>query len=89
MSILAKIVTSVFGTKSDREIKKLRPTLEKINQFYGSLKNKSDDELREKTEKLNDAQSFISDVFCCKNSIPVKAKIFTLTFPFTWFNIAK
>ena len=48
------ILTKLFGTKSDREIKKLRPTLEKINQFYGSLKNKSDDELREKTEKLRE-----------------------------------
>ena len=46
------ILTKLFGTKSDREIKKLRPTLEKIKQFYGSLKDKSDDELRDQSERL-------------------------------------
>ena len=48
------ILSKLFGTKSDREIKKLRPILEKINQHYESLKDKSDDELREKTKKLRE-----------------------------------
>ena len=33
MSILSKI----FGTKSDREIKKITPIVKEINQFYDSL----------------------------------------------------
>ena len=45
MSILAKIVTSVFGTKSDREVKKLSPSIDRINQLFESLSTKTDEEL--------------------------------------------
>ena len=44
----------LFGTKSDREIKQLTPTVEKINQYYESLINKTDQELIEKTQKLKE-----------------------------------
>jgi len=48
------VLAKLFGTKSDREIKKLRPTLDKINQFYNTLKDKSDQEMVEQTQKLRE-----------------------------------
>ena len=48
MSILAKIVTSVFGTKSDKDLKQINPFVEEINNSYESLNNLTDNELRDK-----------------------------------------
>ena len=46
------ILAKFFGTKSDREMKKLQPTLDKINQHYETLTNKSDEDLINLTQKL-------------------------------------
>ena len=45
-------LSKIFGTKSDREIKKLSPIINQINQFYESLSSKTDEELVEKTKEL-------------------------------------
>ncbi len=45
-------LSKIFGTKSDREIKKLSPIINQINQFYKSLSSKTDEELVEKTQEL-------------------------------------
>ena len=45
-------LSKIFGTKSDREIKKLSPIINQINQFYESLSPKTDEELVEKTKEL-------------------------------------
>ena len=45
-------LSKIFGTKSDREIKKLSPVINQINQFYESLSSKTDEELVEKTKEL-------------------------------------
>ena len=34
------ILTKIFGSKSDREIKKILPTVKEVNQFYDSLEDK-------------------------------------------------
>ena len=39
------LLAKLFGTKSDREIKKLIPIVAEINQFSDNLKSKNDDEL--------------------------------------------
>ena len=44
-------LSKIFGTKSDREIKKLSPIINQINQFYESLSSKTDEELVEKTKE--------------------------------------
>ena len=31
------ILTKIFGTKSDREIKKILPMVKEINEFYDTL----------------------------------------------------
>ncbi len=49
MLMLSNILTKVFGTKHDREIKKLRPLVEKINSLEKDISKLSDSELQAKT----------------------------------------
>ncbi|MBA64916.1 MAG: preprotein translocase subunit SecA [Candidatus Marinimicrobia bacterium] len=46
------VFSKIFGTKSEREIKKLSSTLDQINQSYESLATKSDDDLVQRTKEL-------------------------------------
>ena len=46
MSIFTKILTSVFGTKSGKDLKMLEPVVLEINNYYKTLENLSDDELK-------------------------------------------
>ena len=56
------ILTKIFGTKSDREIKKISPLVSKINDFYDTLENKDSDFLKERTATLkNDIKSQIKE----------------------------
>ena len=56
------ILTKIFGTKSDREIKKITPLVSKINDFYDTLENKDSNYLKERTKVLqNDIQSQIKE----------------------------
>ena len=48
------VLAKFFGTKSDREIKKLKPTIIRINQLYDSLSKKTDDELVARTSELKE-----------------------------------
>ena len=45
MSVFAKIVTGIFGKKSDRDMKIFTPFIEEINSASSPLKSLSDDEL--------------------------------------------
>ncbi|OJW68911.1 MAG: preprotein translocase subunit SecA [Candidatus Amoebophilus sp. 36-38] len=49
---MLKLFTKIFGTKSERDLKTLRPYVEKINLEYKKLYAISDDELRAKTASL-------------------------------------
>ena len=57
--MIQKFVKNIFGTRSDREVKQLYPIVENINQLSDSLKNKSDEELRERSLELR--QDLISN----------------------------
>ncbi len=46
------LLTRIFGTKSERDLKKLRPVLEDVNDHYFKCFALSDAELRRKTEEL-------------------------------------
>jgi len=48
------VLAKLFGTKSEREIKKLRPTIDKINQFFESLSDKTDQDLIDRTQELKE-----------------------------------
>ena len=46
MSVFNKIITKVFGKKSDKDLKKIYPIVEQINQEYSTLEKLTDDELK-------------------------------------------
>ncbi len=45
-------LSKIFGSKSDRDIKHIRPLVEKIKEEYGKLEALSHDELRAKTQEF-------------------------------------
>lgn len=50
--MVQKILSKIFGTSHDREMKKIQPTVDKINSMESSMKNLSDDQLKAKTEEF-------------------------------------
>ena len=54
MSILSKVLTSVFGKKSDKDLKKIAPIVKEINEKYDSLNALSDAELKSRFKKIKD-----------------------------------
>jgi preprotein translocase subunit SecA len=50
--MIGKLVTKVFGSKHERDIKRIRPLVEQINAYYEEYHSLSDDELRAKTEEF-------------------------------------
>ncbi|MCH8556917.1 MAG: preprotein translocase subunit SecA [Balneolia bacterium] len=49
---IIKSISTIFGTSSDRDIKKIKPILEEIKSYEDELKNISDDELRAFTDSF-------------------------------------
>ena len=45
-------LTKIFGTKSDREIKKISPIVKEINSIYDNLEGKNEDYLVQRTKEL-------------------------------------
>ena len=48
------VFKKIFGTKADRDMKAIRPMLDKVNAAYGAIDRLSDDDLREKCQSLKD-----------------------------------
>ena len=60
MGFIDGILNKFFGKKSDRDVKRILPLVEKINQEYVLLESLSNDELRSKTDELKQKiQDFI------------------------------
>ncbi|MCU0771866.1 MAG: preprotein translocase subunit SecA [Verrucomicrobia bacterium] len=55
------LVKKVFGSKNDREIRRLRPLVAKINEIEQGLHSASDDDLRQKTADWKARLSAIQD----------------------------
>jgi preprotein translocase subunit SecA len=51
---MIKFITSIFGTKHTRDIKKLTPLVEKINEFDELYKSWTDEELKANTVKFKE-----------------------------------
>ena len=49
---IASILKKVFGSKADRDLKQIRPVLNKVLEAYGPIDKLTNDELRAKTEEL-------------------------------------
>ena len=49
---LVDIIKKVFGSKSERDMKQVKPILEKVLAAYKDIDKLSNDELRARTEEL-------------------------------------
>ncbi|WP_294347483.1 preprotein translocase subunit SecA [Prosthecochloris sp.] len=49
---MLKIFEKIFGSKHDKDIKKIQPLVDRINEIYITLQTLSDDKLREKSQAL-------------------------------------
>jgi preprotein translocase subunit SecA len=50
--MVLKAIQSIFGTKSDRDIKKIMPVVEEINEVYETLQDKPDEWFPRRTEEF-------------------------------------
>src|SRR5699024_5932684 len=60
---VSNILTGIFGTKSERDLKVIWPIVDEVNGYYEKMEQLSDEELKQKTDsfrqKINDAVSEI------------------------------
>lgn len=49
---VGKVITKVFGSKSEKDIKKIQPIVDEIKSYEDEIKQLSDDELKAKTEEF-------------------------------------
>src|SRR6185503_8485521 len=49
---MLKLIAKIFGTKSEKDIKRIMPLVEQTKQEYEKLKNISHDDLRNETWKI-------------------------------------
>ena len=54
MKILKNLIEKIFGTHSQRELKRIQPILEKIKSYDDAMQKLSDDELRGKTQEFKE-----------------------------------
>jgi len=59
--MIGSLVKKVFGSKNEREVRKLRPVVERINALEAELQSLSDDALRQKTADWKARLSQIED----------------------------
>lgn len=52
--MLQKVLTKVFGTQHDREMKRIQPLVDKINSLEEKFKALSDDQLKNKTNEFKE-----------------------------------
>jgi preprotein translocase subunit SecA len=50
--LFGNVLAKVFGTKNEREIKRLQPLVDQVNDLEATVRNLSDSELRAKTEEF-------------------------------------
>src|SRR5215210_7842650 len=50
--MLTGLLSGVFGTRHDRERKRIQPIVDEINEQYARLQTTSEEELRAQTEKF-------------------------------------
>lgn len=65
LDTVTKVLTTVFGSKRERDVKKLWPVVEEIKAYEEEIKALSDDELKQRTEnfkqRLSDATAEIDE----------------------------
>ncbi|MCB1316987.1 MAG: SecA cross-linking domain protein, partial [Leptospiraceae bacterium] len=65
--MIKKVVDSLFGTKHERDIKKLQPYVDRINELEPSMQALSNEELAAQTDRfkarLADGET-LDDILC-------------------------
>jgi len=51
---MRNLITRIFGTKHDREVKRLRPFVDEINKHFAQLSSLTEEQLRARTDDLRD-----------------------------------
>ena len=59
--MLGLIIKKIIGSKNDREVKRVRPLVTKINEFEAGLQSMPDDALRQKTAEWKSRLAPIKD----------------------------
>ncbi|MGH9391967.1 MAG: preprotein translocase subunit SecA, partial [Vicinamibacteria bacterium] len=54
MSLVNTVLTKIVGSRADRDLKRMRPAVEVINQMEPSMKALSDEELKRKTAEFRE-----------------------------------
>jgi preprotein translocase subunit SecA len=49
---MTQFITKIFGSKHDRDIKRITPIVQQINEYYDQFEPLSDDDLRQKTQEF-------------------------------------
>jgi preprotein translocase subunit SecA len=79
---MLKIFSKIFGTKNDKEIKKYKKRIAKINELEEQYKSLSDDELKQEFEKLKQSvqnkEKTLDDVLSESFAITREASVRTL-----------
>ncbi|MDR2251574.1 MAG: preprotein translocase subunit SecA, partial [Endomicrobium sp.] len=77
--MLRSILSKIFGSQNERDIKTVRPIVEKVNSFETSIKNLSDAELKAKTAEFRDRLSkgetlddILPEAFACVREASVR-----------------
>ncbi|MBD3225997.1 MAG: preprotein translocase subunit SecA [Caldithrix sp.] len=52
--MVTNIITKIFGTKHERDIKKIKPLVDQINDYYDSFDALTDEQLKEKTPEFKE-----------------------------------
>ncbi|MGC9017736.1 MAG: preprotein translocase subunit SecA [Caldimicrobium sp.] len=55
--MITQLITKIIGTKNERELKKLKPIVQRINELEPSMQKLSDDELARKTVEFKERLS--------------------------------
>ena len=58
--MFGNLIKKVFGTKHDRDLKKINPIVDQINEIYPTLENLSREELIKRTEEFGTIFSMLS-----------------------------
>jgi preprotein translocase subunit SecA len=66
--MIMSLIRKIFGTRSDKEIKLLYPLVKEINQISDQLREKTDDELKQRTLELK------NDISASRKEAEEKAK---------------
>jgi preprotein translocase subunit SecA len=69
--MINKVLTAIFGSKHERDVKRMLPIVQQINDFEPSISKLSDDQLRQKTQEFRERlRPVVERVESAKREVP-------------------